>query len=108
MKHCFQIHPSDNVATLLQDAENERLLVQGRIPERYVDVKGAVSLGHKVALSTILPNTSVIKYGVPIGVAIEMIQVGQWVHLHNCRSRVDERSNHLDAHSGIAKDIPYE
>ncbi len=94
MKRCFQIHPSDNVATLLQDAENERSLVESQIPERYVDLKGSVSLGHKVALSTIAPNTPVIKYGGAIGVATEVIQVGQWVHLHNCHSKVDERWNH--------------
>lgn len=108
MKLCFQIHPSDNVATLLQDAKNEPLLVQGQISGRCIDLRGAVSLGHKVALSTIAPNTPVIKYGAAIGIATEVIQVGQWVHLHNCRSRVDERSNHFDVHSGIAKDIPYE
>lgn len=108
MKHCFQIHPSDNVATLLQDAEDERLLVQGQIPASYVDVHGAVSLGHKVALCTISLNAPVIKYGVVIGAATAAIQVGQWVHLHNCRSQFDERSNHLDIHSGMAKDTPYE
>jgi hypothetical protein len=27
----------------------------------------------------------VIKYGVPIGVAIRAIQIGEHVHVHNCR-----------------------
>ena len=108
MKHCFQIHPSDNVATLLQDAEGEQLLIQAQAPARYIDVKGAISLGHKVALCAIPLNAPVIKYGVVIGAATEDIEAGQWVHLHNCRSHVDQRSNQFDIHSGIAKDIPYE
>jgi altronate dehydratase small subunit len=44
---------------------------------------------------------------VPIGIATTAIEPGAWVHLHNCRSRVDERSSHLDLKTGAALDTAY-
>jgi len=35
-----------------------------------------------------------------IGEATKPIRVGDWVHLHNMKSRFDERSNTLDASTG--------
>jgi len=109
MKQCFQVHPADNVATLLEDAENEPLLVHGgEVPGTSIVATEAIALGHKIALRTIPADAPVIKYGVIIGIATVPIQAGQWVHLHNCRSRLDERSSHLDLHTGAAKDTVYE
>ncbi len=41
-----------------------------------------------------------MKYGVSIGYATTPIRAGQWVHLHNCASYFDERSNTLDGQTG--------
>jgi len=30
------------------------------------------------------------------------------VHLHNCGSRLDERSNAFDVHTGVPEDVTYE
>ena len=43
-----------------------------------------------------------------IGIANAAIEIGDWVHLHNCRSQVDERSNSLDVDTGAAADTIYE
>jgi altronate hydrolase/altronate dehydratase small subunit len=50
----------------------------------------------------------VIKYGVRIGHATEPIAVGDWIHLHNCASDLDERSNTLEVTTGAPTDTIYE
>ena len=108
MKRCLQVRPEDNVATLLEDAEEETVEVVGLAGPRQVDLRGAIPLGHKVAVTPIAAGASIVKYGVPIGVATAEIAKGSWVHLHNCGSRVDERSNTFDAATGAATDTAYE
>jgi tetrahydromethanopterin S-methyltransferase subunit H len=107
MKRCYQVHPEDNVATLLQDAGPEPVAILGAARETSVDLLEEIALGHKVSTRFVAKGNLVVKYGVPIGVAIEDIPLGAWVHLHNCSSRVDERSNHLDVVTGVAKDTAY-
>lgn len=67
-----------------------------------------VPKGHKVALQGILAGQAVVRYGYPIGIATGDIAVGEWIHLHNCRSRFDARGNTLDPESGNALDTRYE
>jgi hypothetical protein len=107
MKRCFQVNPEDNVATLLQDAGVEPATILGASRTTAVNLLEAISLGHKVCTRPVSKGDPIVKYGVPIGVATEDIAMGAWVHLHNCASRVDERSNHLDVKTGVAKDTAY-
>ena len=51
---------------------------------------------------------AVVKFGVRIGHATAAIRAGDWVHLHNCASDVDERSGTLDLHTGATTDTKYE
>jgi hypothetical protein len=67
-----------------------------------------VSLAHKVALRDIASGESILKYGVSIGIATDSIRRGEWVHLHNCRSALDERSSTLDVETDAVQDVPYE
>jgi hypothetical protein len=107
MKRCFQVNPEDNVATLLQDAEPGPAAILGSSRNATVDLLEEIKLGHKVCTHPASKGDLIVKYGVPIGVATEDIPIGAWVHLHNCSSRVDERSNHLDVKTGVAKDVDY-
>ena len=107
MKRCFQVNLEDNVATLLQDAGPEPVAILGAARETTVDLLEEIALGHKVSTRFVSKGDLIVKYGVPIGVAFEDIPLGAWVHLHNCSSRVDERSNHLDIKTGVAKDTAY-
>src|SRR5579872_6297867 len=100
MKNCYQVHASDNVATMLEDSSSEPIVVLGASDRKLITLKGPTLLGHKVALTAIESGASVIKYGVTIGVSTHTIFPGEWVHLHNCRSRVDERSSTLDVETG--------
>jgi hypothetical protein len=108
VKRCFQIHPADNVATLLDDANREPLVVLGQPVQTIVEADEKISLGHKVALKPIAVDAPIIKFGAKIAIATATIKPGSWVHLHNCRSQLDERSNRLDIHSGVDKDTAYE
>lgn len=106
-KRCFQVQAADNVATMLEDTEQGAVTVCGAEESREIHALGAIPLGHKIAVRGIERGEAVIKYGVPIGIATASILRGEWVHLHNCRSRIDERSNFFDPVSGAAKDTPY-
>ena len=108
MKNAFQIHPADNVATLLDDAGAEAVLILGAPDPLAVVLTGPIALAHKAALRDIAAGEAIVKYGVPIGVATESIQRGGWVHLHNCRSALDERSSTLDVETGATTDMHYE
>jgi|SRR5580704_946903 len=108
MARCLRIHPADNVATMLQDANAVRVEVLGAAAGATIELREAVALGHKVALTAIPVNKPVVKYGVTIGIASKDIARGQWVHLQNCRSRVDVRSQSLDPRTGAPADNPYE
>lgn len=107
MKRCFQVKPQDNVATLLQDAGPESILVLGSAQNTSLVLLEEVAMGHKVSTCPVAKGDLIVKYGVPIGVAKVDIAKGAWVHLHNCSSRVDERSNHLDVKTGVAQDTAY-
>jgi len=80
----FVIDESDNVATNVAD----------EIPKgTEVDVKGTtietldvIPYGHKMAIKTILKSEHVLKYGLSIGSAVEDIQPGNHVHVHNVES----------------------
>jgi altronate dehydratase small subunit len=108
LPRCYQIHPSDNVATMLQDAPAGQATILGQGGESRITITEPIQLGHKVALQDIQPGEAIIKYGVLIGRASVPILRGSWVHLHNCRSDFDERSQTLDVHTGAAKDTRYE
>jgi len=119
LARCFQVNSADNVATSLDDAEPGFCEVLGRSDsnesERLgtaaaprVALREPIKLGHKVALADIATGEAVVKFGVPIGRASVAIRKGQWVHLHNCASFLDERSQTLDVHSGATTDTVYE
>ncbi|MDF2888395.1 MAG: hydrolase [Lacrimispora sp.] len=104
----FQIHTDDNVATALEPIKPGKVRLRG---ERLKDEEAAleeIPPGHKISLCTIQPGEDIIKYGVVIGRATEVIREGSWVHLHNIRSVYDERSSHLDVFTGAPKDTRYE
>jgi hypothetical protein len=111
---CFRIHPADNVATLLDDAETgvaARLvnaMDAANATESSLTLAEAIARGHKVAVDDIASGDAVVKYGIPIGRARQPIARGHWVHLHNCASALDERSTDFDPQTGAPRDVPYE
>ncbi|GIW76422.1 MAG: hypothetical protein KatS3mg104_1485 [Phycisphaerae bacterium] len=106
---CFKIHPADNVATVLQDVPaGTELQILGGLSVNLIRSVEPIPHGHKIALQSITIENPVIKFGVIIGRASVQIEPGQWVHLHNCRSQFDERSQTLNIHDGSTTDTRYE
>jgi altronate dehydratase small subunit len=97
----FRVHASDNVATFLGDAaEGAAVLIVGPGAKSQLTAREKIAMGHKIALSPIGEGETVTKFGVVIGVAMRRIETGEWVHLHNCRSQLDERSGSFDLKTG--------
>jgi altronate dehydratase small subunit len=97
----FQVHPSDNVATLLADTtEGATVLITGSPKSTQLPARERIGLGHKIALAAIPEGAPITKFGVPIGIAMRRIEPGEWVHLHNCRSQLDQRSGAFDLQTG--------
>ena len=99
----FQVHPKDNVATLLDDTSGGDVEILASNAGRIQSLE-KISRGHKIALRDIAANEAIIKFGVRIGHATQPIKRGAWVHLHNLASDLDERSGTLDLHSGAPTD----
>jgi altronate dehydratase small subunit len=105
----FQVHADDNVATLLGEAqEGSPLTVIGPGGQRELAARETIAMGHKIALAPIGAGATIVKFGVVIGLAMRRIEPGEWVHLHNCRSQLDERSGSFDIHTGAPEDNAYE
>jgi len=102
----FQINSADTVATMLTDVAAGEVQIFGAC--LVMQAAEAIALGHKIAITSMQVGDPVIKYGVAIGIATQRIEAGCWVHLHNCRSQLDERSNTFDLHTGQSNDIVYE
>lgn len=107
MKRCFRIDERDNVATMLTDANHESVEVVGGADWPAVEVRGEVPLAHKIALREIPAGEPVVKFGVPIGIATKDILPGEWVHLNNCQSQVDERSSKFEAGTESGSEATY-
>ena len=88
MRRTIILHAKDNVATALTDLKKGEQ-VNASLDDISVDVvlREDIAFGHKYALGDVTKGEEVIKYGMPIGKALSDIRTGQWVHVHNCRSR---------------------
>ena len=99
----FQIDERDNVATALKVLEPGTVRLLGDSREKKLSVREEIPAGHKVALTDIAAGENIVKYGVVIGRATKDIR-----HLHVMCSIYDQRSSHLDVHTGAPKDTRYE
>jgi altronate dehydratase small subunit len=104
---CLRLHPDDNVAVMLNGVELGPVIIMDLGAGATVDAAESIASGHKIALQPIGVGEVVVKYGVAIGYATIPIAAGRWVHTHNCRSGLDERSHTLDPHTGAPTDTQY-
>ena len=78
--------------TVLNAADNIGVAVAALSPgETIIAAAGlkaadAIPGSHKFSLRPIASGEKVIKYGIPIGVAVADIPAGAWVHVHNVRT----------------------
>ncbi|HVU24144.1 MAG TPA: UxaA family hydrolase [Opitutus sp.] len=102
----FRVHPSDNVATLVDDAPASSALALLGASDHSAPLVSleAIARTHKIAVADLAPGAAILKFGVRIGHATRPIARGAWVHLHNLASDLDERSGTLDLHTGAPTD----
>jgi hypothetical protein len=85
------LNPHDDVATALVPLQAGQT-VQVALDDKEssvtytTELRETIQFGHKYALRNIARGEAILKYGLPIGNALEEIPAGAWVHVHNCRS----------------------
>ena len=85
------LDPKDNVATMLGDVDCGNLVsIVSKAGDamKVVRAKQSIPFAHKVALKRIAKDEEIIKYGEVIGVATELIEIGEHVHIHNVVSMI--------------------
>lgn len=86
-KKSIVINNKDNVATALADLKAGDILeeeFEGKL--KRIELKNDVPFGHKISLTKIEKDSPIIKYGEVIGNATELINEGDYVHIHNVKS----------------------
>ncbi|HGO5816234.1 TPA: UxaA family hydrolase [Mannheimia haemolytica] len=87
MKQFIKIHHQDNVAVALQNlAKNTPLDVDGK----QVLLQADIARGHKFAIDNISQDQNIIKYGYPIGHALQPIYIGEHIHTHNVKTNLSD------------------
>jgi len=87
MKEYIKISNNDNVIIALRDYKKDEIIDIDNIS---IVLRGDIDRGHKIAIKDIKKNENIIKYGFPIGHALEDILVGQWIHTHNTKTNLKD------------------
>ncbi len=82
----LQIDSKDTVAIALKELSAGTVCKMG---DTTVTLLNDVPAAHKVALRKIHPGENIIKYGLPIGHAMQQIQPGEHVHTHNAITNLE-------------------
>jgi (2R)-sulfolactate sulfo-lyase subunit alpha len=90
MKHGILLHePQDDVGVAVLDLKKGAtigaLTLEGKSVGN-VKLLNNVPLGHKVAMRALAKDKPVIKYGRPVGKAVQEIARGAHVHTHNVKT----------------------
>lgn len=96
------LHAQDNAATALEPLAEHSAFYTTDSNE--IVLRDSIPFGHKFALTFIARGESVIKYGVPIGIATSDIQTGEHVHLHNLRSMMHANGHSDQGTAGVNED----
>lgn len=89
MIQALRLHPADNVATLLADAQKgEKVLVISDQNETLGELTAlqAIPFGNKITVRPMQVDDHLTKGGVAVGKAIAPIPQGQLAHVQNIRS----------------------
>lgn len=83
----LRVHESDNVVIAVSQ------LAKGTVIEdqnQQITLLADVPMGHKIATKDIKAGENVIRYGNPIGHAVEDIARGDYVHTHNVKTNLSD------------------
>lgn len=86
-KTLIVLNDRDNVATSLSELNpGEMAEFTTGLQSSTVHVVEPIPYGHKVAIAPIAIGDQIVKYGEVIGLATQVIDRGQHVHVHNVES----------------------
>ena len=85
MTEILKINPADNVVVAIQaQHKGSQIEVDGQC----ITLQEDVPAGHKIAIRDLAKGENVIKYGFPIGHAIEHKKAGSWMNEHNIHTNL--------------------
>lgn len=87
MKEFIKINECDNVIIALRDYKKDEVI---DLESEKITLLEDINRGHKIAIKNINKGENVVKYGLPIGYALEDIKVGSWVHTHNTKTNLKD------------------
>lgn len=87
MKEFIKINECDNVIIALRDYKKDEVI---DLEGEKITLLEDINRGHKIAIKNINKGENVVKYGLPIGYALEDIKVGSWVHTHNTKTNLKD------------------
>ncbi|WP_300452775.1 altronate dehydratase family protein [Fusobacterium sp.] len=87
MKEFIKINECDNVIIALRDYKKDEVI---DLEGEKITLLEDINRGHKTAIKNINKGENVVKYGLPIGYALEDIKVGSWVHTHNTKTNLKD------------------
>lgn len=102
----FVIYSNDNVATAIDTVTSGPAVLAGTCTGETWATE-TIPRGFKLALRDIREGEMIVKYGVPIGRATQLIHQGSCVHTHNMVSLNDERSGCFAAEDAAPQDMCY-
>lgn len=90
MKHSILLHEhEDDVGVAVEDLKKGAtagvVTLEGKAVGS-VKLRDNVPLGHKVAMRDLAKDKPVLKYGRPVGKAVQAIIKGAHVHVHNMKT----------------------
>ncbi len=86
MKTAIRINIKDNVAVALQNLKKGQTV---KLDGFEIVIRDNLNRGHKFAISQIKNGEDIIKYSMPIGSALKDISIGDHVHIHNIKTKLD-------------------
>jgi len=102
MKEFIKIHNKDNVVVALTNLKAGQAI---KMDERILLVRADISKGHKLAIGKISKDEDIIKYGLPIGYALTDIEAGDFVHVHNTKTKLSGRIEYTYNQKLVDRDI---
>ena len=87
----IKINAQDNVAVILQPVVSGEII---QIDNVTIKVQETIDKGHKIAIRKIANQEKIIKYGYPIGHAVQDIEPGFKVHVHNMKTDLSEKTEY--------------
>ena len=81
----LKINPADSVVVCLEPKKKGDIIV---IDGRAITVNQDTPAGHKVLIKDVAQNEDIIKYGYPIGHAMQSMKAGDWVNENNLKTNL--------------------